>query len=94
MFKTEKVFVRDAVLSDQVGNLAPTVDTRSLTDYFTSYGAVHDCVVMMNRDATNRGFGFCEFTQPGAVDRVMADWQSHFIDGQVSHVSADDSGLR
>lgn len=62
--KTRKIFV---------GGLAPTVDETVLRQYFESFGAVEDAVVMYDHDNKRpRGFGFITFVGEESVDKVFA----------------------
>lgn len=72
-FRTEKVFV---------GNLPPTVTRTRMRKHFSKYGKITDCVIMVNKDGSGRGFGFCEFEDPESVDRVIEAWNDHYINGQ------------
>ena len=74
MFTTEKIFV---------GNLAREAAEADVRAYFSKFGEVTACVVMMNRDGSNRGFAFCEFLDSRVVRNILVDWESHYIHGQV-----------
>mmetsp|Transcript_72354 Transcript_72354/g.150982 ORF Transcript_72354/g.150982 Transcript_72354/m.150982 type:complete len:307 (-) Transcript_72354:71-991(-) len=71
---TDKVFV---------GGLAPTVTDETLTNYFSRYGTLVDVVVMKDRATQkSRGFGFVRYDTTDPVEQVMADYESHQIDGK------------
>ncbi len=55
-----------------VGGLATTTTEDDLAEYFAQFGLVKEVTVVMNRSTgASRGFGFCEFTSPDAVDSVL-----------------------
>ena len=64
--------------------------------YFSDFGEVADCVVMMDRatcklfnftlSAKSRGFGFVTFKDSASVQKVLAESQ-HILDGK--HVDSD-----
>lgn len=55
-----------------IGGLASTTTENDLADYFSQYGQIKMVTIVMNRSTgASRGFGFCEFTSPDAVDRVL-----------------------
>ncbi|XP_053991128.1 heterogeneous nuclear ribonucleoprotein 27C-like [Hylaeus volcanicus] len=87
IFRTEKVFV---------GNLPPTVTRTTMRKHFCKYGKITDCVIMVNKDGSGRGFGFCEFEDSESVDRVIQAWNDHFINGQWVEVkrASPENGLR
>ena len=65
--------------------------------YFSTYGTIEDCIIMVDRDHSKyltfsqlfdtfialepRGFGFVTFTDVDSVDKVLAH-EDHFIDGK------------
>lgn len=54
-----------------VGGLPVTTTENDLLDYFSKYGPTKEVSIVMNRQTgASRGFAFCEFTSPDAVDRV------------------------
>ena len=66
-----------------IGGLCPKTDTDSMSEYFTQYGELSDCVVM--KDPTSkrsRGFGFVTFTEKSSFDKCM-DKTNHEIDGRL-----------
>jgi RNA recognition motif-containing protein len=55
-----------------VGGLPVTTTEADLVEYFGKYGQVREASIVMNRQTgSSRGFGFCEFTSPDAVERVQ-----------------------
>lgn len=63
-FKTCKIFV---------GGLPVTTTEADLVEYFSKFGNVREASIVVNRHTgASRGFGFCEFVSPDAVDRVQA----------------------
>jgi RNA recognition motif-containing protein len=55
-----------------VGGLATSTSEDDLVEYFSQFGTVKEVTVVMNRSTgASRGFGFCEFTSPDAVDMVL-----------------------
>merc|ERR1719203_2431248 len=70
---TDKVFI---------GGLAPTTTDDTLNMYFSKYGTLVDVVVMKDKvTQKSRGFGFVRYDAPESVERVMADYDHHEIDG-------------
>jgi len=54
----------------------------SLLQYFSRYGEVLDCVVVMNSaTGKSRGFGFVNFKDPSCVETVLAAGP-HMLDGK------------
>ncbi|CAG0918202.1 unnamed protein product [Notodromas monacha] len=55
----------------------------SLMHYFSSFGPVKECIVMMNvKTGRSRGFGFVTFMDPGTVQYVIST-QPHHLDGKM-----------
>ncbi|CAG2122405.1 unnamed protein product [Medioppia subpectinata] len=53
-----------------------------MTEHFSRYGEVTDCVVMKNADTgRSRGFGFVTFKDPSSVQIVIASGP-HILDGR------------
>jgi RNA recognition motif-containing protein len=48
--------------------------------YFEKFGALEDCVIMVDRDNKTRGFGFVTFTTESALNDCMYIGKSHSID--------------
>jgi len=60
----------------------------SLLAYFSRYGEVTDCVVVMNpATGKSRGFGFVNFKDPSCVETVMAAGP-HLLDGKQVHIES------
>lgn len=54
----------------------------SLLTYFSQFGEVADCVVVMNpTTGKSRGFGFVTFKDPSCVETVQAAGP-HILDGK------------
>jgi RNA recognition motif-containing protein len=54
-----------------VGNLAWTATEENLTEFFSSYGAVHSAVVVKDRETgRSRGFGFVEMDRDSAENAI------------------------
>ena len=65
------------------GGLPASCDEAKLRAYFSKYGGIVDCVVMIDRVAQrHRGFGYVTFEDPKSVDQTMAEHDSHQIDGK------------
>mmetsp|Transcript_26697 Transcript_26697/g.52409 ORF Transcript_26697/g.52409 Transcript_26697/m.52409 type:complete len:120 (+) Transcript_26697:149-508(+) len=86
---TPKPYADRKTLDDQqrnprkifVGNLPSATTEKTLTVYFSQYGALEDCVVVIDkRTGQSRGFGFIVFQSEQSVDQVMNQPQ-HKIDG-------------
>lgn len=55
-----------------VGGLPVTTTEADLEKYFSKFGPVREASIVTNRQTgARRGFGFCEFVSPDAVDRVQ-----------------------
>eukprot|EP00929_Paragymnodinium_shiwhaense_P009034 TRINITY_DN113060_c0_g1_i1.p2 TRINITY_DN113060_c0_g1~~TRINITY_DN113060_c0_g1_i1.p2 ORF type:complete len:266 (-),score=82.22 TRINITY_DN113060_c0_g1_i1:406-1203(-) len=71
---TKKIFL---------GGLPQNCEDDRVRGYFAAYGNITDCVVMKDKETgRTRGFGFVEYDSTDAVDKVMADFQNHMIDGK------------
>ena len=56
--------------------------SEKLRNYFASYGAVTDAVVMKDPiSRRSRGFGFITYSDPACVDRALAQ-QNHVLDSR------------
>lgn len=56
--------------------------TASLLSYFSRFGEVKECVVVMNpATGKSRGFGFVTFADPACVETVAAA-APHVLDGK------------
>lgn len=65
-----------------VGGLHSSTSVNSLSDYFSRFGRIAECLVMRD-PKTNmpRGFGFVTFDDPAAVDAVLRH-HFHILDGK------------
>ena len=73
-FKTSKIFV---------GGLPQTLNTEALTQFFSQYGDVVDCVIVTDKETRqSRCFGFVQFSTCSAVDHVMKNYYNIIIDGK------------
>ncbi|KAG1663842.1 Heterogeneous nuclear ribonucleoprotein 27C [Nymphon striatum] len=64
-----------------VGGLSWETDRDSLSNHFSKYGEVVDCVVMKdNGTGKSRGFGFVTFKEPSVVQNILRD--THLLDGR------------
>jgi len=71
--KTKKIFV---------GGLASSTNEDDLKAYFSKFGEVEDCMLMIDRTTNrHRGFGFVTFVEEKCVDNVC-DQQFHEIQGK------------
>jgi len=65
-----------------VGGLSWQTNQDKLKEYFSQFGSVTDVLVMKDPiTQRSRGFGFISFSNPDAVDRVLAV-SSHILDGK------------
>jgi len=65
-----------------VGGLSWDTEKDALQSYFSQYGEVTDCIVMINpQTQKSRGFGFVTFGDPSVVDVVLSGGK-HQIDGR------------
>ena len=68
--------------------------TETLFHYFTQFGKVTDCNVVMNRKTgIPRGFGFVTFANPGTIKAVLAACP-HKLDGRTIDAKASLSGRK
>lgn len=59
-----------------VGGLSKTVERKDLEDYFSQFGAVTDCEVVLSKETgETRGFGFVEFDDVTAAEKVAGNYQ-------------------
>lgn len=66
-----------------VGGLPSSCDTDKLKEYFGKFGRIVDAVVMMdNQTQRHRGFGYCTFDDPAAVEAVVEQYKENKIDGK------------
>ncbi|KAG8788548.1 hypothetical protein FRB91_000833 [Serendipita sp. 411] len=55
-----------------VGGLAPSVTNDTMRDYFSQFGKVIDCTVMVDRDSSrSKGFGFVTFDDQSGAERLF-----------------------
>lgn len=72
-----------------VGGFPITTTEADLVEYFSKFGHVREASIVVNRQTgASRGFGFCEFVSPDAVDRVQLSQSSrpHSINCRVVSV--------
>ncbi|CAE7699065.1 unnamed protein product [Symbiodinium necroappetens] len=56
-----------------VGGLPTSVDDKELRKHFEQFGTVQDATVVMNQKTGKpKGFGFVEFREPGAREKVLS----------------------
>ncbi|CEM35350.1 unnamed protein product [Vitrella brassicaformis CCMP3155] len=66
-----------------VGGLPSVCNKEMLEEYFSSFGAIKDCIVMVDRDTNkHRGFGFVDFEDPETVDEVIKRFNDHYIENK------------
>lgn len=66
-----------------VGGLPATCDYEKLTEYFTTYGAIKDAVVMMDAQTQrHRGFGYVTFEDTSSVEAALKNYSENKIDGK------------
>ena len=64
-----------------IGGLSPSTDQVSLTSHFSTFGAVKDSVVMLDRaSGRSRCFGFITMEDSAALDRILLEDQ--IVDGK------------
>ncbi|XP_066932231.1 heterogeneous nuclear ribonucleoprotein D-like-B isoform X2 [Clytia hemisphaerica] len=67
-----------------VGGIPPDASRDTITEYFSTYGAVSDVIIMVdNVTGRSRGFCFVTFQDQLAVNKVLAASQKHSINGKV-----------
>ncbi|KAJ8553262.1 hypothetical protein K7X08_023940 [Anisodus acutangulus] len=68
-----------------VGGIAWETREESFRKYFGKFGAITDCVIMMDKiSGRPRGFGFVTFADPEVANKVLAE--DHIIDGRAVEV--------
>ncbi len=73
-YRTKKMFV---------GGLPPDVTEEAFRNFFSQFGAIEDSVIMFDRETGRpRGFGFITFMSEDAVERVLQNYDSNFINGK------------
>merc|ERR1712139_252443 len=65
-----------------VGGLRTITNEETLVKYFTKFGQVTFAEVKRLPDRSSRGFGFIQFGDPDAVQRIVHFKESHLIDGK------------
>jgi RNA recognition motif-containing protein len=66
-----------------VGGIPADASKETLTEYFSQFGDVSDCIIMVdNMTGRSRGFGFVTFIDPIAVTKVLSHMR-HTINGKV-----------
>lgn len=71
---TDKVFV---------GGLPQDCSDAKVRDYFSTYGTIVDAVVMKDRETgRSRGFGFVQYDNTASVDKVIAEYPDHKLEGK------------
>jgi len=66
-----------------VGGIPSEASKETLTEYFSQYGEVSDCIIMVdNITGRSRGFGFVTFMDPISVNKVLSSLR-HTINGKV-----------
>ncbi|KAB2617689.1 heterogeneous nuclear ribonucleoprotein 1-like [Pyrus ussuriensis x Pyrus communis] len=64
-----------------VANLPNEFTETTVKEYFTKYGEVKDCAIIVHKVTRNpRGFGFVSFTDPSVAENVMGE--GHIILGR------------
>mmetsp|Transcript_10581 Transcript_10581/g.32376 ORF Transcript_10581/g.32376 Transcript_10581/m.32376 type:complete len:390 (+) Transcript_10581:414-1583(+) len=64
-----------------VGGLSWETNEDSLTEYFSQFGNVSDCVIMRDRHTKHpRGFGFISYDNAAVANKVAS--QKHILDGR------------
>eukprot|EP00747_Dinoflagellata_sp_TGD_P121905 gnl/TRDRNA2_/TRDRNA2_173500_c0_seq6.p1 gnl/TRDRNA2_/TRDRNA2_173500_c0~~gnl/TRDRNA2_/TRDRNA2_173500_c0_seq6.p1 ORF type:complete len:371 (+),score=79.07 gnl/TRDRNA2_/TRDRNA2_173500_c0_seq6:58-1170(+) len=64
-----------------LGGLHPSINKQHIRDYFSKYGTVLDCTVMVNSEGQPRGFGFVTFDNEMTPLKVLQ--KEHAIEGHM-----------
>lgn len=66
-----------------VGGLPASCDYEKLTEYFSTYGAIKDAVVMMDAQTQrHRGFGYVTFEENSSVEAALKNYSENKVDGK------------
>ncbi|CDW77127.1 UNKNOWN [Stylonychia lemnae] len=73
-FRTTKIFV---------GGLNHEVSQQELKEYFSVFGNIEECIIMVDKNTLkSRGFGFITFQKDDSVEKVMDEKEKHFLHGK------------
>merc|ERR1712232_596333 len=66
-----------------VGGLGKDCSLETFREYFERYGTLTDCVVMKDKvSGAPRGFGFVQYDDAAPVEAIIAEKESHQINGK------------
>jgi RNA recognition motif-containing protein len=72
--KSRKVFV---------GGIPYDLTKSEFTEYFVKFGEIEDCIIMLDKTTGNpRGFGFVTFNGEDAAEKVLDQYDKHYIKGK------------
>ena len=72
-----------------VGNLPYSIKTQELSELFSPFGEMKDCVVMMDKTKYNwsKGFGFVEYVNPEDAEKAVKAMAEKEVDGRKLQVN-------
>lgn len=65
-----------------IGGLHPETRTESLKLHFSEYGALTDCIVMLDNDGRSRGFGFVTYESADGFNTILDAGGRVIVDGK------------
>lgn len=66
-----------------VGGIPYSVSKEDFREYFKQFGELEDCIIMLDKTTGNpRGFGFVTFMSEHAAEKVLDNYDSHYIAGK------------
>uniref|UniRef100_A0A7S0AKH3 RRM domain-containing protein n=1 Tax=Pyrodinium bahamense TaxID=73915 RepID=A0A7S0AKH3_9DINO len=71
-----------------LGGLAAQVSEADIAEYFSQFGAVAEALVKRDHEGRSRGFGFCTFAEPDAMERALSQYESIVLGGKWVEVRA------
>lgn len=80
--KREKPYKASPEANIFVKNLDPTIDSRSLNDTFSMFGAILSCKVATSPDGSSRGYGFVQYESEDAAKQAIERVNGMLIGGK------------
>jgi len=80
--KRERPFKASPDANIFVKNLAPSIDSRSLSDTFSMFGAILSCKVSTGANGASRGYGFVQYESEDAAKQAIERVNGMLIGGK------------